>query len=72
MIENARNSTWRENLENAVDAHERFVLPNRSHDGGSVPEYVKRIDERSREMMVEDEERREKLSRGWRDTRFWR
>jgi post-segregation antitoxin (ccd killing protein) len=69
MIENARNSTWRENLENAIDAHERFVLPNRNNsDGEEVPEYVQRIDLRSREILVEDEERRKEVGR----TRFWR
>jgi hypothetical protein len=72
MIENARNSSWRENLENAVDAHERFVLPNRNVDEGKeVPQYVRNIDERSRELLKEEEERREKMKdpeRTW----FWR
>ena len=68
MIENAKSSTWKQNLENAADAHERFVLPNRNHDDGEVPEYAQRIDERSREML--DEERRERDDD--RKTRFWR
>ncbi|EJK56164.1 hypothetical protein THAOC_24002, partial [Thalassiosira oceanica] len=27
MLENARESTWRENLENAADAQGRFMMP---------------------------------------------
>ena len=67
MIENAKQSTWRENLENAVDAQERFVLPNRDSSGEDVPEYVRRIDERSREMLEEDRSREKQKT-----TRFWR
>jgi hypothetical protein len=69
MIENARNSSWRQNLENAVDAQERFVLPNR-HREENVPEYLQKIDERSNEILIvqeEEERNREKIG-----TRFWR
>ena len=71
MIENARNSTWRQNIENAVDAHERFVLPNRNVDEGrEVPKYVQNIDERSRELMEEEEEKKANRNDPKR-TRFW-
>ena len=72
MIENARKSTWRENLENAADAHRRFVLPNHDTDeGGELPQYVKRIDERSQELIMEEEERRKNRSDPS-STLFWR
>ena len=35
MIQNAKESTWRENLSNAVMAQERFVLPS-SHPASSA------------------------------------
>eukprot|EP00956_Cyclotella_meneghiniana_P003367 scaffold4069_cov85-Cyclotella_meneghiniana.AAC.17 len=71
MIENARNSTWRQNIENAVDAHERFVLPGRDVDEGrEVPEYVQQIDARSRELMEEEEEKRANRNDPKR-TRYW-
>jgi hypothetical protein len=72
MIENARNSSWRQNLENAVDAQERFVLPNRhSNVEENVPEYLQRIDERSKEILIvqEEAEREKEKTTG---TRFWR
>eukprot|EP00804_Cyclotella_cryptica_P010169 CCRYP_013810-RA/>CCRYP_013810-RA protein AED:0.00 eAED:0.00 QI:236/-1/1/1/-1/1/1/370/148 len=72
MIENARKSTWRENLENAADAHQRFVLSNHDVDHGKeLPQYVKRIDERSEELMMEEEERLQKR-RDPSNTWFWR
>jgi hypothetical protein len=70
MIENARNSSWRQNLENAVDAQERFVLPNRQHVK-DVPEYVQRIDERSKEILTVQQERNDKEA-DEKSTRFWR
>ncbi|KAL7475986.1 hypothetical protein ACHAW6_001877 [Cyclotella cf. meneghiniana] len=72
MIENARKSTWRENLDNAADAHQRFVLPDHDIDqDGELPQYVKRIDERSQELMLEEEERRKKRTDPS-NTLFWR
>ena len=77
MLENARESTWRENLENAADAHGRFMLPGRpGGGGGGKPEYVRRIEERSEEILKrEDDERRRKAEderHGRTETRFWR
>lgn len=82
MLENARKSTWRENLENAADAHGRFMLPGRQGGGrgksgdGGTPEYVRRIEERSEEILRrEDDERRRKAEderHGRTETRFWR
>ena len=34
MIENAKESSWQENLANALDAHERFVLPGQQGQAG--------------------------------------
>ena len=76
MVENAKSSSWQENLRNASDAQQRFMLP-----GGDIvndvdtPEYVKRIDERSQEILREDTERRERERQEESDpsrTRFWR
>mmetsp|Transcript_128597 Transcript_128597/g.191606 ORF Transcript_128597/g.191606 Transcript_128597/m.191606 type:complete len:132 (+) Transcript_128597:24-419(+) len=48
MIEDAQASDWRENLNKAAQAQEKFMLPDRN---GNSPEFMKRIDQRSREMM---------------------
>ena len=72
-----------ENLENAADAHGRFMLPGRPGGGGGgkpgdggTPEYVRRIEERSEEILRrEDDERRRKAEderHGRTETRFWR
>ena len=75
MLENARESTWRENLENAADAQGRFMAPGRPGGGGEAPEYVRRIEQRSGEILRrEDEERRRRAEderHGRTETRFW-
>ncbi|CAJ1961747.1 unnamed protein product [Cylindrotheca closterium] len=48
MLENAKESSWNQNLENAVDAQEQFMMPGRQRD---VPDFMSRIDERSHEIM---------------------
>lgn len=58
MIENAKQSSWRENLDNATLAQERFMLPGRDH--GEVPAFVRKIDERSEELLRQDERRLER------------
>mmetsp|Transcript_2065 Transcript_2065/g.3255 ORF Transcript_2065/g.3255 Transcript_2065/m.3255 type:complete len:137 (+) Transcript_2065:39-449(+) len=68
MIENAQNSSFEENMSNALQAHERFMLPNHRHDE-SIP-LVKKIDQRSRELLQQDHEKQEKLTR--KTTRFWK
>jgi hypothetical protein len=76
MVENAKSSSWQENLHNASDAQQRFMLPGRDIDNDvDTPEYVKRIDERSQEILREDIERRERERQEESDpsrTRFWR
>ncbi len=76
MVENAKSSSWQDNLRNASDAQQRFMLPGRDVDNGAdTPEYVKRIDERSQAMLREEIERREKERLDEDDstrTRFWR
>jgi hypothetical protein len=82
MLENAKNSSWRENLSNAHDAQGRFMLPGVRHvddddddDEDDEPEYVRRINARSREILRDEGERRERERRDeadpWR-TKFWR
>jgi hypothetical protein len=76
MLENAKNSSWRDNLRNAADAQGRFMLPGREvDDDDGAPEYVRRINARSREILRDEGERRERERRDesdpWR-TRFWR
>ncbi|KAL3811251.1 hypothetical protein ACHAXA_003920 [Cyclostephanos tholiformis] len=78
MLENAKNSSWRENLINASDAQRRFMLPRGMDDNGdddNMPEYVRRIDGRSREILRDERKRREEERRVEDDparTRFWR
>ena len=67
MIENAQKSTWQENLDNAMKAQERFMLPNRTHE---TPAFVEKIDRRSREIVREQNHQQEELSK--RTTKFWR
>ena len=72
MLENAKNSSWQQNLHNASDAQQRFMLPNLDIDNEfDVPEYVKRIDARSQEILSEREKDKEDESDPSR-TRFWK
>uniref|UniRef100_A0A7R9WQK8 Uncharacterized protein n=1 Tax=Craspedostauros australis TaxID=1486917 RepID=A0A7R9WQK8_9STRA len=57
MIEQAKESTWQENLDRAFAAQDRFMLPGR--DFGSSPKFVKQIDERSQQLLQKDEKERE-------------
>lgn len=49
MIENARRSDWKTNLQNAVAAHESFMLPHRKNERGD--ELLRQIQRRRVEMM---------------------
>lgn len=49
MVENALKSSWKENLENAYQAQERFMLPGRDH--GKDPKFVRKIDRRVNEVL---------------------
>ena len=55
MIENAKSSTWRENLDNAFEAQEHFMLG--SHDR-QEPKFLKRLRERSNTMRRSEENHR--------------
>jgi len=76
MLENAKNSTWRDNLRNASDAQQRFMLPGRDIDEGKgAPEYLNRINKRSKEILKDVNEKRKKEREDENDpskTRFWR
>ena len=77
MRENAKNSSWRQNLDNAADAQHRFMLPGLDADavGEAAPEYVRKIETRSEEILRRDEERRAEAQDRENDpswTRFWR
>lgn len=69
MIENAHNSTWQENLDNAMQAQKRFMLPNRRH---SEPAFLKKIDERSREILREEEAKTRQENEARRQNHFWK
>lgn len=71
MLENAKQSSWQENLENAVDAQEQFMLPGRQRD---VPDFMSRIDERSHEILKnqhasidKDKKRKDTNTKFWND-----
>eukprot|EP00532_Pseudo-nitzschia_australis_P005052 CAMPEP_0168183662 /NCGR_PEP_ID=MMETSP0139_2-20121125/12724_1 /TAXON_ID=44445 /ORGANISM="Pseudo-nitzschia australis, Strain 10249 10 AB" /LENGTH=149 /DNA_ID=CAMNT_0008105029 /DNA_START=250 /DNA_END=699 /DNA_ORIENTATION=- len=52
MLENAKESSWRENIETAVDAQERFMLPGRPHKHNtSQGKFMDKIEKRSREIL---------------------
>ena len=69
MIETAENSTTEERLRNAVEAQEHFMLPGRST---ARPEFVDKIESRSKEMLrEEDEKERKREIEKKTATRFW-
>ncbi|VEU44663.1 unnamed protein product [Pseudo-nitzschia multistriata] len=51
MVENARESSWRENIENAVNAQEQFMLPGRRQQGKNLNSLMEKIDKRSQEII---------------------
>ena len=61
MIENAKESSWQENLANALDAYERFVL--HGQQGQAQPEFVDKIVERSDRMIEEQRHRQREKER---------
>ena len=73
MRETAKGSTWRQNLQNAADAQGRFMLPGQAP--GDAPDYVQKIDERSREILKTEKEREERERENKDDpsrSRFWK
>lgn len=83
MIENARESTWQQNLENAVTAHRRFMLPGREHNNNNNDEsgrqqrqaeeqLVANIEQRSVQILKQQElEMEREKKRKATVTRFW-
>lgn len=59
MIESAQKSTWRQNIDNAIVAQERFMLPGRTN-GGEVPYFMKKIEARAVELIQQNELQRER------------
>lgn len=76
MLENAKNSSWQDNLRNAADAQQRFMLPGRDIDNGQdKPAYIKRIVDRSEEILQEDKARKKKEEEERKDpfrSKFWK
>lgn len=76
MLENAKESSWQENVENAIDAQEQFMLPGRNR---KEPKFMDKIEERSMEILrnqhdkLDEEERikrKNKEEEG--STNFWK
>lgn len=61
MVENALKSSWKENLENAFHAQERFMLPGRDH--GKDPNFVRKIDKRADQLMKRQNAKRGKKNK---------
>ena len=63
MVENALQSTWKENLDNAFDAQERFMLPgrfnnnNKNQQGEDQPKFAQKIEQRCEELWKQQEKR---------------
>ena len=57
MIEDAQESTWRENLENAAMAQEHTMMVNGvKGDQAVASSFLKKIDARSRKILRQDQE----------------
>jgi hypothetical protein len=68
MIENAKESTWQENLENAAKAQANFMLPGRSKE---VPDFMANIEQRSMDIMKKQQEEMEREKKRKITTRIW-
>ena len=60
MLENAKESSWRENVENAVGAQEQFMLPGRNR---KELKFMDRIEQRSMEILRNQHEKLDKEER---------
>ena len=76
MLENAKESSWQENVENAIDAQEQFMLPGRNR---KEPRFMDKIEQRSIEILQDqhkkfDEEERRKRRKEEEEgsTSFWK
>mmetsp|Transcript_12483 Transcript_12483/g.31431 ORF Transcript_12483/g.31431 Transcript_12483/m.31431 type:complete len:145 (+) Transcript_12483:83-517(+) len=54
MLENAKESSWQENVENAIDAQEQFMLPGRNR---KEPKFMDKIERRSMEILHNQHEK---------------
>merc|ERR1712176_89035 len=71
MLENAKQSSWKENLLNAVDAQQRIMLGGCIENGKEMPAYVRRIKERSEGILQEENVRLERSANSMPTTKFW-
>jgi hypothetical protein len=55
MVENVLKSSWKQNLDNAFQAHERFMLPGRDH--GQDPAFLHKIDKHTDELWKKQEKK---------------
>jgi hypothetical protein len=62
MIENAKTSTWQENIENASMAQSRFMLPGSTSSGDEKDRHDRFINDitHRRDEIMEQEEARKK------------
>lgn len=76
MIENARTSTWQENLDNAATANERFMLPGRRpHDDQETAAFMASIEAKKAQILEQHQQAQnlkdETTKQCATDTRFW-
>lgn len=74
MLENAKESSFKDNLENAYHAQEQFVLPGRQR---KEPKFMDKIEQRSKEIIQNqhdklDEEKRKREEEGENTTTYWK
>ena len=69
MLENAKESSWQQNLENAVHAQEQFMLPGRQRD---TPKFMDEIDDRSIVILKNQHDKIDKARmRKETSTKYW-
>eukprot|EP00527_Entomoneis_sp_CCMP2396_P006059 CAMPEP_0198144152 /NCGR_PEP_ID=MMETSP1443-20131203/13606_1 /TAXON_ID=186043 /ORGANISM="Entomoneis sp., Strain CCMP2396" /LENGTH=150 /DNA_ID=CAMNT_0043807503 /DNA_START=141 /DNA_END=593 /DNA_ORIENTATION=+ len=69
MVENSRTSSWKENLNNALEAQDQFMLPGAKFN--NKPKFMDKVEKRSLEIMKsqhdwidrENEEKHERFVR---------
>lgn len=76
MIEDAKQSTWRENLQNAMYAQEHFLFPERVQSRERL-DFSNRIEKRGYEIMQDQHQQLEKERQRQEEekvsgTHFWR
>jgi hypothetical protein len=56
MLETARDSSWQENLQHAVEAQEYFMIPGRK--GGETSQVMQRIQAKRNDLQMKQDEKR--------------